>query len=552
MAGSSPKQQQEQALLLLFGMAVVAIGLSAVLAWGCAAIAAWVHSGELPPLGVGEAVTAATSPEFWSSDPASAYPADVRALLPGGWGFWSTVALVSVLIIATFLAAVREAADRMARTVADRRWYHIFLGRRPQAFGRYRTVKGALVVDGPTPDRVIVGTFANPPALLAVQDYAQICVIAAPHSGTTRGLMVPVVLEHPGPVVTTAPNGDVVRATLEQRKRTGGEAFVWDPFGEATDSWDPLHHCDDWSHALTVARWLGHALAFGETESAEYYDEAAQELAAPLLHAAALGPGRTIVDVYTWVRDRDVETPAQILGEAGAEDARARLRGVYAFNERRRDAIIGAVQFQLKAYGHPAVQRTARRGGGITPEDFFDGRANTVYIVAGREHQRLLAPLVVTMLSSLVYYATEHEHRERMRIAPPAVFALNETAQIAPMQELPQILSVAHQIGIRFMTVWHSLAQMRERFGPESAAEILAMSQAKVFLGSITDEATRHELLRLLGAGDEADGTTAQALQRLRAGEGLLIHSGQPPVFFTQRRGVTEAAVEPVEELGIT
>jgi hypothetical protein len=82
---------------------------------------------------------------------------------------------------------------------------------------------------------------------------------------------------------------------------------------------------------------------------------------------------------------------------------------------------------------------------------------------------------------------------------------------------------------------------MRERYGAEAAAEILAMSQAKVFLGSITDDGTRRELLRLLGkGGDEDDGATAQALQRLRAGEGLLIHNGLPPVFFTQRRGVEE------------
>jgi type IV secretory pathway TraG/TraD family ATPase VirD4 len=545
----SPKQQQEQAILMLVGMAIVAIALAATTAWGCATVAAWVHSGRLPHLGLGDAVSAATSPDFWSSDPASAYPRNVQRLLPGGWGFWSTVALIFTLLTATFLAAVREIADRMAQTVADRRWYHVFLGRRPQAFGRYRTVKTALVIEEPSPERVIVGTFANPPALLAVQPHAQICAIAAPHSGTTTGLIAPVVLEHAGPVVTTADNLDVVRATLQRRKRMG-ETFVWDPFGEDTDSWDPLQGCDDWSHALTVARWLGHALAFGETESAEYYDEAAQELSAPLLHAAALGPGRTIVDAYRWVRDRDVETPAQILGEAGAEDARARLRGVYAFNERRRDAIIGAVQFQLKAYGHPAVGRTARRGHGISAEELFDGRANTVYIVAGREHQRLLAPLVVTMLSSLVYYATKHENRERQRISPPAVFALDETAQIAPLQELPQVLSVSYEIGIRFVSVWHSLAQMRERYGAEAAAEIMAMSQAKVFLGSITDESTRHELLRLLGAGDEHDGTTAQALQRLRAGEGLLIHSGLPPVFFTQRRGLEE--LEHVEGVGIT
>jgi hypothetical protein len=536
----SPKQQQEQAILLLAGVAIAALALGAVMAWGCAIVAGWVHSGDVPRLALGEAVQAAVSPDFWSADPAAAYPTDVQRLLPGGWGFWSTAALLLILIAATIVAAMKEIAERMAQPVADRRWYHIFRGRRPQAFGRYRIVKGALVVDAPQPERVIVGTIANPPALIAVQEHAQICAIATPHSGATSGLIAPAVLEHEGPVVTTSVKRDVMRATLARRQRMG-ETYVWDPFGDYSNAWDPLYGCEEWSHALTVARWLGHALAFGETDSAEYYDEAAQELSAPLLHAAALSRDRTIVDAYRWVRDRDVETPAGILTDAGAQDAAARLRGVYGFNERRRDAIISAVQFQLKAYGHPAVARTARRGRGITPEALFDGRANTIYVVAGREHQRLLAPLVVTMLSSLVHYAYELEQHERRRISPPALFALDETAQIAPLQELPQILAVSHDIGMRFVTVWHSLAQMRERYGMESAAEILAVSQAKIFLGSMTDEATRHELLRLLGKGaDEHDGTTAQALQRLRGGQGLLIHSEMPPLFFTQRRGVEE------------
>jgi type IV secretion system protein VirD4 len=542
VARGGPKQQQEAAVLLVAGVALAAVGSATLLAWISAVVAGWVHSGHVPPLGVGEALKASLSHEFWSSDPAAAYPRDVQRLLPGGWGFWSTVALVFALGAATVAAAAREIAQRMEQTVADRRWYHLFRGRRPQEFGRYRTVKDALVVDAPRPERLIVGTIANPPALLAVQEHAQVCAIAVPHSGTTLGLIVPAVLEHAGPVVTTATNSDVVEATL-QRRAGMGETFVWDPFGEHTDSWDPLQGCEEWSHALIAARWFGHALALGETSSTEYYDEAAQELMAPLLHAAALTRSLTIVDVYRWVRDRDKETPVAILGEEGADDARARLETVYALNPRRRDMTIAAVHFQLKAYGHPAVGRTARRGRGITPEGLFDGHANTVYLVAGREHQRLLAPLAATMLSSLVYYATELEIVGR-RISPPALFALDDTAQIAPLQELPEILSIAHQIGMRFVTVWHSLAQIRQRFGTDAAAEVLALSQAKIFLGSITDDGTRRELLRMLGKrGDEHDGTTAQALQRLRAGEGLLIHSEQPPVFFTQRRGMVE--VEP-------
>jgi len=533
VAGSSPKQQQEQAILLLVGVTIAAVAVAATMAWGSAILAAWLHSGQIPQLNVGEAVKAATAQEFLSPDPAAAYPADVRPLLPGGWGFWSTTALMLVLVAAVAVAVGREMAERMAQTVTDRRWYHLFRGRRPRAYGRYRYVKKALVVDGPQPDRVIVGTIATPPALIAVQTHAQICAIAAPHSGSTSGLIMPAVFEHAGPVVTTAANTDVVRATLERRDQMG-RAWVWDPLGDSTDSWDLLQGCEEWAHALIRARWLGHALALGETEQAEYYDEAAQELAAPLLHAAALGAGTSVLDVYSWIRDRNVDTPAAILSDAGADDPRARLETVYGLNPRRRDAILGAAQVQLKAYGHPAVARTARRGGGITAVDFFDGRANTIYIVAAREHQRLLAPLTVTMLSSLVYYAAEFENRERRRITPPALFALDETAQIAPLQELPQILSLSHDIGIRFMTVWHSLAQIRERYGIDPAAEILAMSQAKMFLGAITDEGTRHELLRLLGS-DEKSGKTAQALQRLGAGQGLLIHSGQPPLFFTQR-----------------
>jgi type IV secretory pathway TraG/TraD family ATPase VirD4 len=538
--GPTPKQQQEQALLILAGAAVVSLAVASLLAWIGAIAAGWVHSGQVPRLSVGEALKAGLSREFWSADPAAAYPTDVQRLLPGAWGFWTTVALVFAFASATALAAAREMGERMAQTVTDRRWYHVFRGRRPQMFGRYRTVKDALVVDAARPERLIVGTIANPPALVAVQEHAQVCAIAVPHSGTTSGLIVPAVLEHAGAVVTTAASSDIIDATL-QRRAGMGEVFVWDPFGEHTDSWDPLQGCEHWSHALIAARWFGHALALGETETAEYYDEAAQELTAPLLHAAALTSSLTIVDVYRWVRDRDAQTPGAILEEERADDARARLEAVYALNQRRRDAITAAAMMQLKAYGHPAVARTAKRGRGISPEALFGGRANTVYLIAGREHQRLLAPLAATMLSSLVYHATELQILER-RISPSALFALDDTAQIAPLQELPEILAVSHAIGIRFVTVWHSLAQIRQRYGADAAAEILALSQAKVFLGSITDDGTRHELLRLLGrSGDEEGGATAQALQRLRAGQGLLIHSEQPPLFFTQRRGTAEA-----------
>ena len=550
------QQQQNQMFLFLAGVVVVTMSFAAIMAWVCAMVAGWVHCGQLPRLGLQTALEVAFSREFWSGDPAAAYPHDVARLLPGGWGFWSTAVLLLVLIAAVVVAAGREIQRRMGHAVADRRWYHVFLGRRPQAFGRYRSVK-PLIVDGPAPERVIVGTIATPPALLAVEDEVQICAIAAPRSGKTSGLVTPALLEHKGPVVATSTKTDVALATHARREQLG-ETFVWNPFGERSHNWDPLQGCEAWAHALLVARWLGQAMALSQARSMEYFDEMAQELLAPLLHAAAVTEDLTVVDVYRWVRECDVKTPTEILTAVDAQDALLRLDSVYRLNARQRDGVVGTAQVQLKAYGHPAAARTAGRGYGISPQRLFDGAANTLYLVAGREHQQLLAPLVVTMLSSLLFYASEEENRTGQPMTPQALIALDETAQIAPLRDLPQILSVSLSAGIRFLTVWHSLAQMRERYGADAAATILALSQAKVFLGSITDKHTRDELVDLLGQRPEQhDGRTqyrdalvAPALQRLRDGQGLLVHGELPPVFFQQRRYFEDKALRQLASCG--
>jgi type IV secretion system protein VirD4 len=151
----------------------------------------------------------------------------------------------------------------------------------------------------------------------------------------------------------------------------------------------------------------------------------------------------------------------------------------------------------------------------------------------------------VTLISSLLLHLSERENRNGHGLWPPALLALDETANIAPLQDLPQILATSLP-SARFLTVWHSVAQMHRHYGPAAAAEILALSQAKIFLGSITDGHTVTELTRLLGRRASAEHQhpeilTAQALQRTTAGEGLLVHTDQPPTFYRQRRYYNDA-----------
>ncbi len=528
-------------ILLALGGCLATVSL---VAWVGPQLAAWVHVGHWPALGFWQAQGALLR-ALLGSHPAAAYPAAIRRGLPAGWELWTIQALLTIAVLSLAGVALRELAARASRPVLDRSWWQL-RGARPRSFGTSRTIR-QLLVTGPDPERIIVGRYRRSGRLLAVGANIQAVVIAAPRSGKTSGVVIPALLEHGGAVVNTTVRTDVLHATSARRRRLG-RVWVWNPFGDTTDSWDPLHGCEDWEHSLLVARWLGHAVSLGATHTQEYFDQEAEGLTAPLLHAAALDAGQSIVDVYRWTLQRERDAPESILRDVHADDAIERLKNVYSYTERQRDGIIGTAAVQLKAYGHPGAARTASREHGLTPERLFGPEeTNTLFIVAGREHQQLLAPLVVTLLSSLLHHLAQTENRNGQGLYPPALFALDETANIAPLEDLPQILATSLP-SARFVTVWHSVAQMHRHYGPAAAAEILALSQAKVFLGSITDGHTVAELTRLLGQraterNQHPEILTAQALQRTIAGEGLLVHTDQPPTFYRQRRYYTDRAL---------
>ena len=530
--------------LLVLPVSLGVLAAATLVVWAGPELAGWVTSGQLVPLGFWQAQGAAIRAVL-GLRAALSYPAPLRRALLEPQGFWVVQALLVITLVTLAGSALRAVDVRASRPVADRRWWQI-RGLRPRPFARPRTLS-ELLVSAPNPERIVIGHYGRPARLLAVGSNVQAVAIAAPRSGKTSGVIIPALLEHRGACVNTTVRTDVLQTTIKRRRELG-RVWVWNPFGTSTDSWNPLHGCQDWEHTLLVARWLGNAVRLGATHTQEYFDQEAEGLTAPLLHAAALSGEHTILDVYRWILQRERDAPQAILRGVGADDALERFTNVYSYTERQRDGIIGTAAVQLKAYGHSGAARTASRAGSLSPDVLFaPDEANTLYIVAGREHQQLLAPLVVTLISSLLHHLSERENRNGHGLWPPALFALDETANIAPLQELPQILATSLP-SARFLTVWHSVAQMHRHYGPAAAAEILALSQAKIFLGSITDGHTVTELTRLLGqrASQELQHPeilTAQALQRTTAGEGLLVHTDQPPTFYRQRRYYKDGAL---------
>lgn len=75
-----------------------------------------------------------------------------------------------------------------------------------------------------------------------------VLVLGPPRSGKTSGVIIPALLSHPGPVVSTSTKPDVLRATLGARSRLG---WIWrfDPTGTTDEGvgealrWSPVSSC---------------------------------------------------------------------------------------------------------------------------------------------------------------------------------------------------------------------------------------------------------------------------------------------------------------------
>jgi type IV secretion system protein VirD4 len=484
-----------------------------------------VHEGEWPHLSLGEGIggTIRVIADGAWSDPASAYPAAVAKRMPGARLWWATGGAFLVAIAAVVVVLVTRVEPLAAREVLGRRPYDL-RGAHPRPWARPRDVRVGRRTGG-----FAVGSLDG--RRVFTDEEAHVAVVAPTRAGKTTRCVIPWLLDHRGPAIVTSTKRDVLEATAGARGRIG-RVWVYDPLRDDSASWTPVEGCENWSYSLRQAQWLADATQQGDSEIASYWRGEAAKLLAPLLHAAALD-GRGISEVLAWVDRQEVREPATVLAAAGAGAAGQQLRAVAALDPRNKGTTYMSAGSVLSAYRFPEVLDSAHPG--LTAAAFLDGAPHTLYIVAAERHQRLLAPLIVGLLSSLVHSAMDlagpdDKPSRRLRLL------LDEAANIAPIHDLPRILAQAGGHGIRVATMWQSLSQVRERYG-EGANSVLENSTAKLFLGPVTDEATRSYVGGLLGdyADERRPKSTAAALQQLGRDRALLVEGDRLPAVVTLR-----------------
>jgi type IV secretion system protein VirD4 len=333
-----------------------------------------------------------------------------------------------------------------------------------------------------------------------------VMVLGPPRSGKTSAVMIPAVLGTSGAVIATSTKPDVMRATVAARSEVG-QAWLFDPAaserrlpdGVRRLCWSPVAAAGSWDEALVMARAMAACTRPGRgTTNEDHWTERAAALLAPFLHAASL-TNRPIAEVLRWTLRQDLEPARQALLDAESEIAADVLTGIEQTDARERSSIFSATAGVLAAYNADAVRAAAARPN-FDPARFA-ASADTIYITAPEHRQSLCAPLIVGLLEQIRHAVYERAAAEAQE-GPPMLWALDEVANIAPIHDLPALISQAGGQRLQVIVGLQDLSQARTRWGTEVAEGFMSLFQTRLVLSGIGDPRTLEAISLALGEYD--------------------------------------------------
>jgi type IV secretion system protein VirD4 len=553
-----PRVSETEQRLIGYGLATT--GAAGLLAWLTGQLAGLLFAHTWLHLSPADVAAILWHLPHTLSDPAMAWPADVRAALPGPVGLYASVVLVVGVIVGLLALIVRLATQYLPGRAPGHRpgREHTRCNRRGSVWAGGRELR-LLFVRRPTPGRVIVGRtsrlagLARGGRLLASEDCHSVLIFGPTGSFKTSGVLVPGILDWHGPVLATSVKPDVLRATMAQRARKG-EVIIIDPLGasgEAVAQWTPLASCGTWRGAQDMAVMLANAIEQTPTEEQRpehrFWKTMGTKFLAPILHAAAV-KGLVMRDVLHWLDTREDEAVTEILQVTGVQAALDAWNSSQWRGERARDSLYATAEEVLHVYGNERV--AAWTEGHNLDVDYFLQGEHTIYLYAPAHQQRLLRPLFETITQQVVAAAQEKAARSPDGLLDPRLgLFLDEAGNCAALSDLDVLATTARGQGIQLVTVWHDKSQLEARYGAK-ASTILNNHRAKLFLSGLADLSALELGSRLIGDRQQVEQSRSlgsdgrhslnesplyrpllpvEDLRRLRPGEGVLLYGHLRP-----------------------
>jgi type IV secretion system protein VirD4 len=370
----------------------------------------------------------------------------------------------------------------------------------PWEIGRLLTRQG-------TPARVSLGRRGL--LRLAAEAGESVLVIGPTQSGKSTSICIPAILEWQGAVVAISVKRDLVDRTAGWRQRQG-RIHIYDP-ARATNlpamTWSPHAGCQTFELAWRMAGWMSESIdKRGDGEWAHWRDAGHRLLAVALYAGRRLD--RPMAEVRAWVDDAGGEQLRHALDSVSgcAPEARQVLASILERPAKERGSCFSVTQRLLSVFLERSVAESAW-GSEFEPRTFLVSGEHTLYLVAPIQDQRRLASLFMGLIMSIVNEAAAlAQASPQGRLQRGLLLVLDECANTAPIEQLPQYLSTGHSQGISVVAIFQDYAQIRARYG-DLADSVANNSRAKLFLSGIADPKTLGVAGQLVGQEDYLERT---------------------------------------------
>lgn len=342
-------------------------------------------------------------------------------------------------------------------------------------------------------------------------------VIAGPRMNKTTATVIPAICQAPGAVLTTSNKRDVVDATRQLRSQTG-RVWVFDPQQIAQEEptwwWNPLSYVTDDVQAAKLAEHFAAASSSPGAKKDAYFDNAAHDLLAALLLAAA-EDYRPITDVYLWLTDFSDESAVDSLKAAGWDLLANQLSQVINLPDKQRAGIYGSAQQMATCLANSSVTNwitplsSTDQRPQFDPYQFVRSAQDTLYSLS-KEGQGTAGPLVTALTVAVVEAAEDIASSSddpaatgQGRLKTPLVGVLDEAANVCRWSDLPDLYSHFGSRGIVLMTLLQSWSQGKDVWGESGMKKLWSAANVKLYGGNNAETEFLESLSDLIGTWDK-------------------------------------------------
>lgn len=361
--------------------------------------------------------------------------------------------------------------------------------------------------------------------------------VAPTGAGKGVNAIIPALLQHPGSVIVIDPKGENYAVTHRRREEMGQKVVLLDPFhmtgATKRDSFNPLDLIDaSSSGAVDEAATLAEMIAPPSNTLDPFWENRARQLITGLiLHVVNCRPPilKNLSEVRYLLNQSsdDIDFTAKEMRKSKNDDVRMMASIIDTAESRVRASIISTAQQQMEFMRGKLVPEAMSRSS-FSLEAVTQGDGISIYLVIPPDKLDSHKQMVRLWVGALMLLLLRRRH-------PPArntLFVLDEAAQLGPLRQLRQAITLLRGYGLQTWSFWQDLNQLSFLY-PDSWETMLNNCRVVQAFGFTNLHMTR-KLADRIGYPDSRE------LLALDADEMLLMIAGVEPVIAQRPNYLTD------------